>query len=383
MRIFQVLERSVNAGIPGGSVWLKNLHEPLRDMGHDVTLVPAELGLLARERQDATLRRQFSNQIWDAFEEGSAKQPYDLVFCYLTDGMVEPDVIDAIRATGALTTNFSCNNAHQFDNVRTISPHFDINLHSEHDTGRKFSAIGATPLWFQMAANPRYYYPKHLARTMDASFVGMNYALRADYIFFLLEQGIDVHAFGPGWTLNDTKARWKAYARRQLNTFRSTFARTVAEQSRLSAKINQIDLSRLLASRYPNNLHLPVTEDDMVRIYNQSSIVLGFLEVYDAHDPSKSIVQHLHLREFEAPMAGALYLTNYSDELAEHYIPDKEVLTFRNRHELLDKLRYYLSHPDKADTVRWAGHLRALRDHTWQQRFTTLFKQLSLPATAS
>jgi len=58
--------------------------------------------------------------------------------------------------------------------------------------------------------------------------------------------------------------------------------------------------------------------------------------------------------------------------------PDKEVIVYRNQHELLDKVRYYLTHPEQGERVRQAGRARALRDHTYQQRFETLFAQLRL-----
>jgi len=37
-----------------------------------------------------------------------------------------------------------------------------------------------------------------------------------------------------------------------------------------------------------------------------------------------------NLRDFEVPVSGGLYLTQFSDELTEFYEPDKEVLIFRN-----------------------------------------------------
>lgn len=66
------------------------------------------------------------------------------------------------------------------------------------------------------------------------------------------------------------------------------------------------------------------------------------------------------------------------DELAEMFKPEKEVLTYRNQHELLDKVRYYLAHQKQAEQVRQAGHTRALRGHTYQRRFTQLFEQIGL-----
>ena len=77
-------------------------------------------------------------------------------------------------------------------------------------------------------------------------------------------------------------------------------------------------------------------------------------------------------------MCGALYFTNYCEELTEFYEPDKEVVTFRNEHELLDKVRYYLSHPTEAEKIRQAGHKRALECHTYQKRFEDLFNKINL-----
>lgn len=82
--------------------------------------------------------------------------------------------------------------------------------------------------------------------------------------------------------------------------------------------------------------------------------------------------------EFEVLMSGGLYFTNYSDELAEFYEPDKEVVIFRNEHELLDKVKYYLKYPDNAEKVRKAGYERAINCNTYQKRFKDLFNLIYL-----
>ena len=77
-------------------------------------------------------------------------------------------------------------------------------------------------------------------------------------------------------------------------------------------------------------------------------------------------------------MSGALYCTGYMPELTEFFEPDREVLVYRNRYELLDKVRFYLKHPREADVVRRAGHRRALQEHTYQHMFHALFAELVL-----
>lgn len=377
MRIFEVLEGSSNAAVLGSQTWHRNLYEPLVEMGHDVVLFSVTEGRLAMQRNDASARTRFSQKLLDTFRREHAQKPFALFFAYLMDGMVEPSVLDEIRKSGVPTCNFSCNNAHQFYLVEELSPHFDYSLHSEKDARDKFLAIGANPLWWPMASNPKYFKPVDVPRTIQASFVGANYALRARQIAHLLENGIDVHAYGPAW-VGDARTRWRSLAKRYLLLWQTFSAINPQGQSAASAQLADHDYRRYLSARFPANVHLPVTDDELIALYSRSHISLGFLEVYNHHDPSQPLIQHLHLREFEAPMSGALYCTGYMAELAEMFEPDKEVLVYRSQHELLDKIRFYLAHPDQADTIRQAGRKRALAEHTYHVRYCKLFKTLGL-----
>lgn len=145
-----------------------------------------------------------------------------------------------------------------------------------------------------------------------------------------------------------------------------------------STQISHADLLQSMRHKYAANLNPPLSDQEMVRRYSQSTIVLGFLEVFDNHDHSKQSLQHLHLREFEVPMTGALYMTNYSDELAEFYEIDKEVVVFRNEHELLNKVKYYLYHPDEAEKIRRAGYERSMACHSYHKRYDELFHKLNI-----
>jgi spore maturation protein CgeB len=377
MRIFQVLEGSTNAAVPGNQTWHRNLYEPLVEMGHEVVLFSAKEGRLAMQRNDAQGRAAFSQKLLDTFRREHAQKPFALFFAYLMDGMVEPAAIDEIRKSGVLTCNFSCNNAHQFDLVDGLSPHFNYNLHSEKNAREKFLAIGANPLWWPMASNPKYFKPMNEPRTIQASFVGANYALRARYIAHLIENGVEAHAYGPGW-VGGARTCWRSLAKRYLFLGRALIAFNPTSQSTASAQLADHDYRRRLSARFPSNFHFPITDEELIALYSRSHISLGFLDVYDRHDPSLPVTQHLHLREFEAPMSGALYCTGYTDEIAEMFEPDKEVLTYRNQHELLNKVRYYLAHPAQGEQVRQAGRKRALAEHTYHIRFCKLFKVLGL-----
>src|SRR5207237_7250801 len=107
---------------------------------------------------------------------------------------------------------------------------------------------------------------------------------------------------------------------------------------------------------------------DLVKNFSQSRLSLGFATAGESHTSGKRLT-HLRLREFEAPMSGALFLTEDQPELAEYFEPGAEVLTYADRDDLLDKARYFLAHQEAAERIRRAGLERARREHTWQHRF--------------
>jgi len=383
MRIFLSLYPSGNASVLGSKTWLHNLYEPLLDLGHEVYLVridEAETYLKAK-RNTVLFKEKFSEYVLQTFKKEYKKKNFNLFFSYFTDKYIYPEIIDEIKKIGVPTANFSCNNTHQFYLTNNIAPHFDYNLHSEKDAGEKFKKIGANPVWFQMAANPKYYYPIKCEKEYDVSFVGGNYAKRSYYIWHLLENNVDVHCFGPNWLVNKPMPFIRNCVkefRRNLDVIKTLFVLSSEKRSKYSSKISLYDFNKWLRNKYQKNLHYPISDDEMIKLYSQSKISLGFLEVFDNHDPSSITKQHLHLREFEAPMCGALYFTNYCEELTEFYETDKEVIVFRSEHELLEKVKYYLYHPREAEKIRWAGHKKALKCHTYQKRFEDLFTKIGL-----
>jgi len=377
MRIFQVIESSTNTSLKTNKTWYRNLHEPLVDMGCDVFLFPAEEGRRAMEKNDDLLRSEFSSRMLDAFRLEHARKPFDLAFFYLMDGMFDSAAIDEIKRQGVITTNFSCNNIHQFYLVENISKHFDVNLYAEKDAKTKFDAIGVNSLWWPMASNPKYFHPVDVPRTIQASFVGANYGQRGRYVYHLLKNDVDVQVFGPEW-LGNMRKPLRVAAKRTLLSIKTLMSASLEERCHLSSTLSEYDFNRMVSCTFQDNFHDPISDDEMIGLYSSSHISLGFLEVYDSHNPNAVVKKHLHLREFEAPTCGALYCTGFTEELAEMFEPDKEVIVYKDGDEMLSKIRFYLTHPQEADKIRRAARLRALSDHTYQKRFEQLFATIGI-----
>ena len=67
-------------------------------------------------------------------------------------------------------------------------------------------------------------------------------------------------------------------------------------------------------------------------------------------------------RCFEIPAIGAALFSEYSDDLATLFIDGKEAVFFKNKEELVVKVKYYLSHLDELDEIRMRGKQRVIQD---------------------
>lgn len=70
---------------------------------------------------------------------------------------------------------------------------------------------------------------------------------------------------------------------------------------------------------------------------------------------------------FDFLAAGALVATEDFPELRQYFDVQKELITFNSTDEMLQKIRYYLDHPDKAEAIRQEGRAKVLARYTWKQ----------------
>jgi hypothetical protein len=361
------------------SAWVDlNLRRSLEDMGHE--LVRFDFPGWPDDADAAWLKfgkPRTNERLVQLFRDEHRKRPLDLFYGYLYSSVAYPATIDLIRQSGVPTVNFSCNNVHQFELVRDIAPHFDLCVVPEQAAQADFVRAGARPIRIQLAANPRVYRPYPEPRIYDVTFVGQRYAERADFLDHLHHNAVQVRAWGAGWQ-----------PRKRLDMAHLKAAAALVEDERfdgLRRLVRRTPSSALTNSSTPAADGVDTSayggprllQRDLVRMFSASRLSLGFATAGSSHLTDKRLT-HLRLREFEAPMSGALYLTEDQPELGEYFEPGTEMLTYVDRDDLLDKARYYLAHQEESERIRHAAAERARRDHTWQHRFGELFTALGL-----
>ncbi len=205
--------------------------------------------------------------------------------------------------------------------------------------------------YFQEGANPHYYKPYDLEKIYDVLFIGQRYGDRVGNIKYLLDNDIDVKVFGVGWggVISDNHKKF----RNLLNTIllKKRKIKTLLPQSIIGQKLSF---------------------DEMIKTYSKAKIALNFATCGATHLTDNRITQ-IRLRDFEAPMCGAFYMTEYSEELEEFYKVDQEIVCYKTIEELKDKIKFYLKNDAAREKIRLAGFERAKKDHSWENRFNEFF----------
>jgi spore maturation protein CgeB len=275
-----------------------------------------------------SIKARMNLELVDQVKKWMAEGRADVIFTYLSGELVEAETLQAIRTHGVPIINLALNDKEHFIGkikngrawgTRDICRYLDLCWTSTEDALVKYCAEGALPLYLPEGANPDIHKPYDVEKSIDVSFVGQCYGNRAAVIDELKRRGINVEAYGIGWSNG------------------------------------------------------PLPTEEMVKMYSRSKINLGFGGVA-GHKNTFC----LKGRDFEIPMSGGLYLTEDHPELAIAFHPGEEILTYSGIEDLVQKIKHYLDHPAKAEAVRKKGYKQALREHTWEGRFEKIFRLIGL-----
>ena len=408
MKIFTAVRHSLNPDYFYGSLWCRNFYPALRQLNCEiiesqVDLVPASCFMQVGNNftpREQEVRSQITQGIIDEVRQAHRQSPIHLFLSYFYNSHFDPAGFSEIHQMGILTVNFYCNSIHQFELVSQIAPKVNYAWHAEKLAKESYLKVGANPVWVQMGANPDVYHPiENISRQSKACFVGQRYADRDRHIAYLLKQQIPVDVYGSGWGSPNNFSDSNHSKNNHSHTASTYLGRSISQPGSFASYSNLIqgNLSRLgilrgtyrtlqqLQNRLASRKLRPLVSqaargyaDNIPETFASYEVILNFSNVWSDSYPGSPLVPHVRLRDFEAPLCRTCYLTGYSDEIGEFYELGQEIDTYQSPEELTDKVHFYLSHPQEADHLRAAGYQRAIRDHTWVNRFQELFTKIGL-----
>jgi spore maturation protein CgeB len=405
LRIFSAVRHSNDPRYYYGGLWSGNFYPALRALGHEI--VESQVDLLSTSQfmdvpsdftpEEREVRAVTTQRILDEVRAAHRKAPIDLFLSYFYNSHFDPAGFDDLRRLGIPSINFFGNACYQFDLVAELAPRADFAWHAERDVRSFYLAVGANPVWVQFATDPDVFSPRPDAARIDkAFFVGQKYVDRDRWMAALVSAGLPVDIYGAGWgapkpakSNPEPKQAAIVWGRRKpvpgsLESYLAVISETIRKQGLFLGATRVV---RLAAYRKTSRKLTPILQpfargflpfERLPEFFSAYGVSLNFTNIWSDGRAGSAFSTQVRMRDFEAPMAGACYLTGYSQELEDFYEIGREVDTYRTTDELVDKTRFYLSNGAAADRLRRAGHARARRDHTWIRRFEELFQKTGI-----
>ncbi len=364
----------------------RDINSTLVEMGHDVVKFnewnfpnyhPSRReGEKAVERIK-TEKSMINKRLIEEVKKAHEKKKIDL-FLSVTDTMFTyPETIEKIKKIGIPTLNLAHDAAPKsyfMSLIKDLALVFDYNWTAQPEAIKSYKKIGAEVFYVHYGANPHIYKPYNCERKYDVTFMGRNrsFTYRKKVIQTIVDAGIDIRVWGDGWQPSIPQIK---------TVILSDLSEMIHGQGKLREKLLQSELVWYIRhfGKVKKIFGPFLSDDEMVKMYSRSKINLNFSGIttqgLHGEDFDKA-PRTLKGTDFEAPMSGAFYLTEYLDEIAELYKIGKEIETYRSIPELVDKIKYYLENPDEAEAIRKAGRQRALKDHTLEKVFEKVFNEI-------
>ena len=300
MRIFYAAHDQGNHQYDS-KTWYNNLYLPLCDIADEVIRFQYDLYNMAmhqdffrisNEQMIGKEKSRIEFELMKQIKYHHKQKPIDIFFSYFSSAYCGKEFIEEIGKMGIITVNWFCNASYQFHLIRDIAPSYDFCLVPEKFRLENYKKIGANPIYCQEAANPKFYKYLDIPYKFDVSFVGGRYADRYTYIKALYDSKTKVRVWGENWRNKNSKAR-------QL----------------LRQGYHMLGGTTYIPNRIMGDF---IKDEDMVEVFNTSKINLGFSICGETHLNGNPIRQ-VRLRDFEVPMSGGFYLTEYNEELADFF----------------------------------------------------------------
>lgn len=112
--------------------------------------------------------------------------------------------------------------------------------------------------------------------------------------------------------------------------------------------------------------------EEMLKCLAESRIGINFSKNFNGGVPTLQMKG----RMFEVPGAQSLLLTENAPGLEEHYIIDKEIVTFEGPQEMYEKTRVLLKNPHIIESITGRGHQRFIKDHESHIRLAHVLQEI-------
>jgi spore maturation protein CgeB len=287
---------------------------------------------------------------------------YDLLFCFLFTEEIKPATIEFItKKTQTKTFNWFADDHWRFPIYSKYwAPLFTKVSTTDSLAVAKYKSIGVDVIKTQWGANTNLYKPlsnqqsvnQQAGNQYDITFVGKNYGKRSQYIESLKLANLPAEGYGGGWSSGrvDFEQMLEIFSHSKINL---NFTESSLEWKKELVKL----VVKKELGRYSFNGH---------RLVQNIQSLIGKFR------------RQIKGRTFEVPACGGFLLTGHADNLQDYYIDGKEIVIFKDKNDMIEKCKYYLSHEKERQAIANAGYERTIKQHSYEKRFKEIFEFLLL-----
>ena len=173
----------------------------------------------------------------------------------------------------------------------------------------------------------------------------------------------------PMWTPWDSRIFYNPNLNRDIEV---CFVGTMANHPDRVAGISALKANGVNVCQTGGQRECRVPVDEYTRIYMRSKIALNFCY-------HSNLIAQCKGRVFEATLCGAMLMEAENSETARWFEPMVDYVPFTNETDLIEKVKYYLSHDSERMEIAGRGHHKAKERYTgeifWKNVFRKIFSE--------
>lgn len=165
--------------------------------------------------------------------------------------------------------------------------------------------------------------------------------------------------------------------------------RFYCESMKIAGRCNEVErvaILNKLAERYKVTLYSDDSPKDMLRNVRIKPWVDYWTEMpkvfhlskINLNITSRSIETGIPQRIWDIMAVGGFCLTNYQEEIEDHFVVGRDLEVYHDMDELMDKVGYYLKHEDKRIRIAMNGYKLVREKHQYRMRLEGLLYNIGL-----
>lgn len=148
--------------------------------------------------------------------------------------------------------------------------------------------------------------------------------------------------------------------------------------------IERSEILQLLGDKHQVHLHTYFPTPDLKNVINKGNadslheaILVFKCAKINLNITLRSIETGIPLRVMEIMGSGGFVISNYQEDIYEHFVPDEDIVIYTDYNDLMRKVDYYLEHEEERKQIAKSGYEKVKKYHTYKHRIDQILETIN------